>query len=181
MVIKYSGFLASACLFALGLLTNVPVSYAQDTTTQTGMAAEVAHAPEAIKEGVVCLLPDRFHRNLDGTFWHLDKLQNEVPPANLDITLTFHNGTVAGYAGCNSYAGTFVNPTDTLFGIKNLEATKRKCEQAVCPTFAEGGTWEEKYLALLPKTAKVERTSTELKLFDTEGKQILGFKALKAE
>lgn len=179
MVRKYSSFPFKIGLLALLFISIGSNVKAEDANTQIGMSATAAQAPEAIKEGVVCLLPDRFHRNLDGTFWHLVKLQNETPPANLDITLTFHNGTVAGYAGCNSYAGTFVNPTDTLFGIKNLEATKRKCEQAVCPTFAEGGTWEEKYLAILPKAAKVERTPGELKLFDTEGKQVLSFAALK--
>lgn len=177
---KYSGFIQGVALLVTLAVGASGFVQAEDTTNQqSSMAAALHEAPSAVQDGVVCLLPEKFHRNLDSTFWRLEKLNDEVPPENLDITMTFHNGTIAGYSGCNSYAGTFVNPTDTLFGIKDLETTKRKCEQAVCPTFIDGGNWEEKYLALLPKAVKVERSDTELKLFDQEGKLMLTFHALK--
>ncbi|MEB4589407.1 META domain-containing protein [Candidatus Thiothrix sp. Deng01] len=141
--------------------------------------AKLPPIPDAVQEGVVCLLPERYHRNLDGSFWRLVKLNDEAPPEKLDITIGFHNGTVAGYSGCNSYTGTFVNPTDTLFGVKGIETTKRKCEEAVCPSFVAGGNWEDKYLAALPGVEKLEKTDAELKLFDGAGKLVMTFAALK--
>ncbi|MBU0656272.1 MAG: META domain-containing protein [Gammaproteobacteria bacterium] len=135
--------------------------------------------PDAVQDGVVCLLPDVYHRQLDGSFWRLTRLNDETPPAKLDITIGFHNGTVAGYSGCNSYVGTFVNPRETLFGVKGISTTDRKCEAAVCPSFEEGGNWEEKYLGALKAMAKVEKTDAEMKLFDGEGKLVMTFAALK--
>ena len=172
---NYSLWLTVLCSY---LLITTPVFAENKDTTMTETGSKVSRITQR-KDNVVCLMPDKFHRILDGSFWHLTKLQTETPPLSLDITLSFHNGTASGYAGCNSYAASFVSPTETLFGIRDLETTKRKCEQAVCPTFIDGGNWEEKYLALLPKAVKVERSDTELKLFDQEGKLMLTFHALK--
>lgn len=142
-------------------------------------AEKMPPIPDAIQDGVVCLLPEIYHRNLNGSFWRLSSLNGEVPPEKLHITIGFHNGTAAGYSGCNSYTAIFVNPKDTLFGIKNIETTGRVCEEAVCPTFVDGGNWEEKYLAALPGMARVEKTETEMTLSDVDGKVVMLFQALK--
>lgn len=167
-------------LLSMGAVSHLPAADpASSEGKDTPPVAILPPAPDTLRDGVVCLLPERFHRNLDGSFWLLTKLNDETPPEKLDITITFHNGTVSGYAGCNSYVGTFVNPTDSLFGVKDLQTTERKCEEAVCPTFVDGGNWEEKYLTALPKMAKVEKTDSELKLLDAEGKVVMVFKGLK--
>ncbi|MEZ5452164.1 MAG: META domain-containing protein [Thiothrix sp.] len=171
------------CLLALSLMMGLGIATLQAEepakTESTAAEAKMPPVPDAVQDGVVCLLPERYHRNLDGSFWRLTSMNDEAPPEKLDITIGFHNGTVAGYSGCNSYTGTFVNPTDTLFGVKGLETTGRKCEEAICPSFEIGGNWEEKYLEALPKIVKVEKTDAELKLFDGEGRQVMGFAALK--
>lgn len=180
MLKKYAGMSAMVLLLAIG---TYGVSQAEENTSKTEDAAEPVEKlppiPDAMQGGVVCLLPDMYHRNLDGSFWRLTKLNDETPPEKLDITMSFHNGTVSGYSGCNSYVGTFVNPKETLFGIQQLETTGRKCEAEVCPSFAEGGNWEEKYLDALKQMAKVEKSETELKLFDGEGRLMMTFAVMK--
>ncbi len=180
MLKKYAGLSIAVLSLALGVYG---VSQAEENAAKTEEAAESVEKlppiPDAMQDGVVCLLPDIYHRNLDGSFWRLTQLNDETPPEKLDITLGFHNGTVSGYSGCNSYVGTFVNPKETLFGIQQLETTGRKCEAEVCPSFAEGGNWEDKYLGALKQMAKVEKSDTELKLFDGEGKPVMTFAVMK--
>lgn len=169
----------AAGLLFTGLWAVMSVTVAEPETGGDSPAAILSPAPDAVRDGVVCLLPERFHRNLDGSFWLLTRVNDETPPEKLDITMTFHNGTVSGYAGCNSYVGTFVNPTDSLFGVKDLQTTERKCEEAVCPTFVDGGNWEGKFLKALPAMVKVEKTDSELKLMDADSKVVMVFKGLK--
>ena len=54
-----------------------------------------------------------------------------------------------------------------------------KCAKEVCPAFESGATWEEKYLALLPKMTKMEKTAQQLVLKDEDDKSSLVFEALK--
>ncbi|MBJ6610999.1 MAG: META domain-containing protein [Candidatus Thiothrix moscowensis] len=179
MLKKYTVFVSASVLW-LVMGSGIAV-HAEDKAEKEAAApaAALPATPDAVRDGVVCLLPELYHRNLNSTFWLLTRLNDEVPPEKLAITMTFHNGTVSGYSGCNSYAGTFVNPNDTLFGVKDIETTQRKCEEAVCPTFVDGGNWEEKYLAALPNMAKLDKSDNELKLFDGEGKLVMVFRSLK--
>ena len=172
---NYSLWLTVLCSY---LLITTPVFAENKDTKMTETGSKVSRITQR-KDNVVCLMPDKFHRILDGSFWHLTKLQTETPPLSLDITLSFHNGTASGYAGCNSYAASFVSPTETLFGIRDLETTKRKCAKEVCPAFESGATWEEKYLALLPNMTKMEKTAQQLVLKDEDDKSSLVFEALK--
>lgn len=181
MMRKYAVVSAVMCMLALSMNS---ISWAEEDSTAKEEAAvepveKLPPIPDAMQDGVVCLLPDMYHRNLDGTIWRLTSLNEETPPDKLEITIGFHNGTVSGYAGCNSYVGTFVNPKEILFGVKGISTTNRKCETAVCPSFEAGGTWEEKYLGALKDMAKVEKTDAEMKLFDGEGKLVMTFAALK--
>lgn len=178
MLKKNVGVASVALFLALGVCS---VGQAEDSTGKDALepVGKMPPIPDAVQDGVVCLLPDLYHRNLDGSFWRLTLLGEETPPEKLDITIGFHNGTVSGYSGCNSYVGTFVNPNDTLFGVKGIETTGRKCEEEVCPTFVNGGSWEEKYLKALAAMAKVEKTATELRLFDSDGKRVMTFAVLK--
>ena len=170
-----SVWLSALCSY---LLITAPV-YAENKEAKAAETGSKVSRIVQRKDNVVCLMPDKFHRILDGSFWHLTKLQTETPPLSLDITLSFHNGTASGYAGCNSYAASFVSPTETLFGIRDLEKTNRQCATEVCPAFESGATWEEKYLALLPKMTKMEKSAQQLVLKDEDERSILVFEALK--
>ena len=171
------GSIVLALSLACSWVSADDVPAVENTTADEDL--QMPPAPDAIQAGVVCLLPKKYHERLDGTSWLLQEMSGKTPPEALEITLGFHNGSASGYAGCNSYVATFINPNDILFGIRDLETTQRKCEKELCPSFGDSANWEEEYLDSLSRLAKIERTDTEMKLLDAESNTLLVFRQLK--
>ena len=77
---------------------------------------------------------------LETTVWSLTTKQASIvaPVPGTAITLQFLNGQIAGFAGCNSYTGSYsaVDNGDGTFAVTpaNLNATRMTCPQEVMQT-----------------------------------------------
>jgi heat shock protein HslJ len=72
--------------------------------------------------------------DLDGTGWTLLELNHDQPAiADSNVTISFHDGRITGFGGCNEYAGSFnlgeENPL--VMTIGPLVATQKSCPEPV--------------------------------------------------
>lgn len=108
------------------------------------------------REGLLLLLPlvflaviliaavARSEKGLDGTSWQLESLvvDGEMVPAieGLSVTLTFDDGTVNGFGGCNNYFGNYTEDGQSLT-IGELGSTLAICDD-------ERGTSDQEFVYL---------------------------------
>ncbi|MCU0484086.1 MAG: META domain-containing protein [Chloroflexi bacterium] len=89
----------------------------------------------------------------------------EALPAGVTADATFADGTVAGFAGCNTFSGPATVDGSKL-AIGQLAATMMAC---VDPAM----TVESAYLTALPTATSFTATADKLTLFDKDGKEVL--------
>lgn len=65
--------------------------------------------------------------DLNKTEWILSSLNGQPLIANSNITLTFNDGNLGGYGGCNWYGSTYTATTGTL-SIGGIGGTQRGCD-----------------------------------------------------
>lgn len=107
---------------------------------------------------------------LDGTSWVLSGYETagvfEAVADNVEITLEFINGEVAGSAGCNNYFGTYTQDDDQLtFGI--IGSTLMACQEDVMQQ-------EIRFLGHLETVSMFTLDGTSLRI-QTDGETILVF------
>jgi len=73
-----------------------------------------------------------------------------------NLTITFSNGKVSGYSGCNYYNGAFTATVAGSIEISELASTKRLCEGLMGQ--------EANYLELLGKATAWKMDRVELRL-----------------
>ena len=106
-----------------------------------------------------------FRSAVAGVDWQLIELNAKTAPAGAGgrrVTLRFDadSARVAGFAGCNSFGGSYTVAGDSLrFGP--LAMTRMAC--------TEGMQLESSLTAALTATRRYELTSTQLKLFGPAG------------
>lgn len=92
------------------------VLYVQDANGLVGSASQPIRIAAAVTP-----VPTQPPPTLDGTSWIL-----EASPPEANITLAFQEGELSGFAGCNTYTGTYtVNGSDLSIG--SLQATQQAC------------------------------------------------------
>ena len=79
--------------------------------------------------------------SLDGTRWALVQLDDTVDFAHLSPTIELRDGTVSGFAGCNTFIGAYA-ADETTIQIGALASTKKACP-------APASAIEANYLAAL--------------------------------
>ena len=103
---------------------------------------------------------------LDGTSW--------IAPAPADQTLSFKDGKIATFTGCNRGMGSYTEGDDGASLIFSLLATtKMACEEAAMKA-------ETDWLALIAKVKSYALEDNELLLMDEAG-ETLAKLALKGE
>lgn len=96
--------------------TYTIVLYVQDANGLVGSTSQPIRITAAATP-----VPTQPPPTLDGTSWILD-----ASLANSDITLAFQAGELSGFAGCNTYTGTYtVNGSDLRIG--SLQTTQQAC------------------------------------------------------
>lgn len=115
------------------------------------------------------------HQSLEGIIWMLNGIVEGDAvvsmAADSEITTTFVDGSVAGYAGCNQYSAPYT-VTDNQITLGPIVSTKMACE-------GEQGEREATFLAALQQTAGYEIERDSLTLFDVNGNALIMFTAQK--
>jgi heat shock protein HslJ len=98
---------------------------------------------------------------LAGTAWSLDLLPGVEKDAGVEVTLTFHEGRIAGTAGCNRYFASYSVKGDSL-KLGPAGATKMMCPEPQM-------TVEDAFLAALARVRTYRVADGRLVLTPAEG------------
>ena len=110
---------------------------------------------------------------LTGVTWQLDMLNGSQAPAGpKPVTATFDPATMSGFAGVNSYSGSYIAGADGAFKTGPLAAT----QMAGGP---EAMQLETGYLKALEASAKYMVTAGQLTLYGADGKPLIVYRAGK--
>jgi heat shock protein HslJ/outer membrane protein assembly factor BamB len=113
--------------------------------------------------------------NLNETEWVLTSLNGKSPVKESRITLSFAEGTVTGFAGCNHYGGEYTMVDDGALVIPEIAITAQLCltPKGVMPQ-------EDAYIEALSGAAAYQVMDDRLEVDDAAGETILVF-TLKEE
>ena len=64
---------------------------------------------------------------LAGTAWQLESIDGQPALADVRVTLTFDDGQVNGYAGCNGFGGDYTASASDV-SMPNIHSTMMYCE-----------------------------------------------------
>ena len=106
--------------------------------------------------------------NLQNTVWQL-KLLADQPVNNVrPLTLQFAENRLSGYAGCNSFFGSYIGSGDGVFSAGALGATKMACD-------GTRDTLEQTYLTALRQAKQFAVSRDQLHLLDANRKVLMVF------
>ena len=106
---------------------------------------------------------------LKDTGWVLVSLNGDSPMAGREITLDFEEATLEGYAGCNTYGGSYTVSEDSL-RLSGVYATEMGCMEP------KGIMDQERaFLDALNAAARFHLDGDRLGVYDEAGTQILAF------
>ncbi len=112
----------------------------------------------------------RIQARLDTTVWTLNGIGNQMLIPGTTITLQFLNGQIAGFAGCNSYSGSYtvVDNGDGTYGVtaSGIDTSRMACPEAIMEQ-------ERVYLESLAQVATAQIQGSSLVLNTPAG--ILSF------
>lgn len=103
---------------------------------------------------------------LDGSIWRVETL-NTAPVLEFStLTLRFHNHKISSSSECNRFKGRYEITGEGIL-IEILERTDEKCME---PGIIQQ---DEVFIAHLEKAARFSFSSNDLKLYSTEGQEIV--------
>lgn len=116
------------------------------------------------------------HQTLEGVTWVLSGIAEGDAVVSMavdsEMTATFADGAVAGYAGCNQYNATYTL-TDNELTLGPIASTKMACE-------GERGEREAAFLAALQQVAGYQIERDSLRLLDASGNALIMFTVQQA-
>ena len=119
--------------------------------------------------GVTAQPPQPIDPGLRETRWTLVSLNGSPPLAGSNITLSFENGQMGGYAGCNWYGGQYPVANEGRLAISEMAGTTRGCaDQRVQEQ-------EAAYLQALRQAARYAVRGDRLEIIDAAGGTALVF------
>ena len=106
--------------------------------------------------------------NLNGTQWQLKTLNGATINAERPLSISFDGNRMNGYAGCNSFCGSYNASRDGVFGTGAIGATKMAC-------MGERDQLERDYLERLAQAKSYAVSRDQLQLLDAQRKVLLSF------
>ena len=111
--------------------------------------------------------------SLNGTQWHLKSLNGATINAERPLSISFDGNRMNGYAGCNSFFGSYNASSDGVFDAGTIGATKMAC-------IGERDQLERDYLARLVQASIYAVNRDQLQLLDAQRKVLLSFTSAPA-
>ncbi len=103
---------------------------------------------------------------LEGPVWVLSTINNQRTVPGTSVTLQFHRGQLAGFAGCNSYTGSY-SATDNGDGTYAVTVTGVNSTKLACPN--EVMQQESTYLNLLGSVQSAQAQGSGIILISPNG------------
>jgi len=127
--------------------------------------------PDDFWETVEPLLP--IPSELDGTQWTLIEMDGKGLVEDTHITLYFRDGSVQGFAGCNTYGAEYSTEESGILKIEMPFQTMLGCP------FPEGVLEQEReYIEKLANTARYSITGSKLEIYGPGNKKLLVFERI---
>ena len=106
--------------------------------------------------------------SLEGTSWVLTSLNGSAPIAGTEITLAFEGGEGTGFAGCNSYFGSYTVEAADKLTFSAVGSTEMACLEP------EGVMEQEaEYLDTLRAATGVRLSAGELQILSAGGRLLV--------
>jgi heat shock protein HslJ len=136
-------------------------------------AVVAACAPAAAPSGQDAVTPTGGENPLEGTEWVLTSLNGKALLEGTHISLSFDEGWISGFAGCNSYGG----GPDSGNYVATEEGTWRMREIAItemyCPSPEGVVEQEQAYVQALTEAATYRLSDDRLEMQNAAGETIL--------
>ena len=110
--------------------------------------------------------------SLKHSAWQLKTLNGNAINHERPLTLNFDDSRLNGYAGCNSFFGSYVGSNDGVFSTGAIGATKMACG-------GERDQIEQQFLKGLSQAKQFALSREQLHLLDENRKILLTFNAVK--
>jgi heat shock protein HslJ len=107
---------------------------------------------------------------LDGTEWLLVSLNGRSPLPNTRLTLTFSQGEVSGFSGCNWYDGAYTISAEGGLTIPEIASTTRDCPE-IEGVLAQEAVFQE----ALWKAASYRFQDNQIEINNAAGETTLAF------
>ena len=124
-----------------------------------------------------CTLDGKTHPepslSLKNTTWQLQTLDGNPVVSERPLTLNFDDNRLNGYAGCNSFFGTYVSGADGVFSSGAIGATKMACG-------GERDQHEQHYLNALSQAHQFVVSHDQLHLLDANRQLLMVFSTVKS-
>jgi heat shock protein HslJ len=109
---------------------------------------------------------------LAGTQWNLQTLDGKTVKNSRPLTISFEDGRLNGFSGCNRFFGHYTDSTDGVFSTGQLGATKMACGDG-------RDQLEQHYLEQLAASKLYAISLGQLHLLDPKRKILMVFTAEK--
>jgi heat shock protein HslJ len=109
---------------------------------------------------------------LAGTQWNLQTLDGKTVNNSRLLTISFEDGRLSGFSGCNRFFGHYTDSNDGVFSTGSIGATKMACGD-------ERDQLEQHYLEQLASAKLYAISLDQLHLLDPKRKVLMVFSAEK--